>query len=91
MGIFLKEAVWMHLWMFILDVAPDMAKEITSPDFLPFLMSLQNSILIIEGKHCPEILLDATNSRTFYLKQMLKILLEIELKGYCHHKLLQIC
>lgn len=32
----------------LIYVPPDMAKEISSPDFLPFLMQHQNSILIIE-------------------------------------------
>ena len=32
----------------LIYVPPDMAKEISSPEFLPFLMTYQNSILIIE-------------------------------------------
>lgn len=32
----------------LIYVPPDMAKEISSPDFLPFLMQNQNSVLIIE-------------------------------------------
>ncbi len=32
----------------LIYVPPDMAKEISSPEFLPFLMQYQDSILIIE-------------------------------------------
>lgn len=32
----------------LIYVPPDMAKEISSPEFLPFLMQNQNAVLIIE-------------------------------------------
>ncbi|CAF1189733.1 unnamed protein product [Adineta steineri] len=46
----------------LIYVPPDMAKEISSPEFLPFLMQYQNSILIIEDAE--NIIKDRNESTT---------------------------
>jgi hypothetical protein len=46
----------------LIYVPPDMAKEISSPEFLPFLMEYQDAILIIEDAE--NIIKDRNESST---------------------------